>query len=79
MNISLCVICKNEEKNIQKCLEGLKTIVNEMVVIDTGSTDRTIEIAEKLGASVYQYDWDNNFSNAKNYALDIAKGEWIVF
>lgn len=79
MKISLCVICKNEELNIQKCLVGVKSIVDEMIVVDTGSTDRTVAICKELGAKVYHYEWDNNFANAKNYALEKAKGDWIIF
>ncbi|HHW23099.1 MAG TPA: glycosyltransferase [Clostridiaceae bacterium] len=79
MKISACVITKNESENIRRCLESIKSITNEIVVVDTGSTDNTVEIAESLGAKVYFYDWDNNFSNAKNYALDKATGDWIIF
>lgn len=79
MDISLCVICKNEEQNIKKCLNGVSAIVNEMIVVDTGSTDRTVEIAKQSGAQVFHYEWDNNFSNAKNYALEQAKNDWIIF
>jgi glycosyltransferase involved in cell wall biosynthesis len=50
-----------------------------MILVDTGSTDGTTDIALRCGASVFQYDWDNNFSNAKNFALDKAKGDWIIF
>lgn len=79
MKISLCVICKNEERNIKRCLEGVSAVVDEMIVVDTGSTDNTIEVAKESGADVYVYVWDNNFSNAKNYALEQAKNEWIIF
>lgn len=79
MKISLCVICKNEERNIRKCLEGVSSIVDEMIVVDTGSTDATVRIAKETGANVYFYQWDNNFSNAKNYALEKAKNDWIIF
>jgi glycosyltransferase involved in cell wall biosynthesis len=73
------MIVKNEEKNIARCIKSYKNVVNEIIVVDTGSTDKTIEEAQKLGAKVYRYQWNNDFAAAKNYALDRAKGEWIVF
>ncbi|WP_271811953.1 glycosyltransferase [Clostridium beijerinckii] len=79
MKISACMIAKNEEKNIKRCIESYKSIVNEIIVVDTGSTDKTIEIAEKLGAKIYSYEWNNDFAAAKNYALDISNGDWIIF
>jgi glycosyltransferase involved in cell wall biosynthesis len=79
MKISACVITKNEENNIGTCLESLKTIATEMIVVDTGSNDRTVEIAKEYGAKIYQYEWQNDFSAAKNYALGKAKGDWIIF
>lgn len=79
MKISTCLIAKNEAENISRCLESIKTISNEIIVVDTGSTDNTVEIARGFNARVYSYDWDNNFSNAKNYALDKATGDWIIF
>ncbi|MGI6084069.1 MAG: glycosyltransferase [Acetivibrionales bacterium] len=79
MKISTCLIVKNEEENISRCLESIKTVSDEIIVVDTGSTDNTVEIARSLGARVYFYEWDNNFSNAKNYALDKATGDWIIF
>lgn len=79
MAISLCVICKNEEQNITRCLEGVRAVVDEMIVVDTGSTDNTVAIARKIGAKVYNYEWDNNFANARNYALKQARNEWIIF
>jgi glycosyltransferase involved in cell wall biosynthesis len=79
MKISSCLIAKNEAENISRCLESIKSISNEIIVVDTGSTDNTVEIAKSFGARVFFYEWDNNFSNAKNYALDKATGDWIIF
>ena len=78
-NISACVITKNEEKNIRRCLQSVKDIVNEMIVVDTGSTDTTVTIAEQLGAKVFHYQWDDDFAIARNYALAQAKGTWVIF
>ncbi len=79
MKISSCVIVKNEAENIERCLNSIKDISNEIIVVDTGSTDNTKEIASKFGARIYDFKWDDNFSNAKNYALDKATGDWIIF
>ncbi|NLM74439.1 MAG: glycosyltransferase [Clostridiaceae bacterium] len=79
MKISTCLIVKNEADNIARCLDSVKTISDEIIVVDTGSTDNTVEIARSFGARVYFYEWDNNFSNAKNFALDKATGDWIIF
>jgi len=79
MRISGCVITKNEEKNILTCLESMKPAVSEIIVVDTGSTDRTAAIASAFGAKVYHYQWDDNFSNARNFAILKAKGDWIIF
>jgi glycosyltransferase involved in cell wall biosynthesis len=79
MYITQCIIAKNEEKNIKYCLSHLKTVVDEQIVVDTGSTDKTVEIAEGLGAKVFHFEWINDFSAARNYALDKAKGDWIIF
>ena len=79
MKISACVIAKNEEKNIGKWLESMIPIADEMIVVDTGSTDNTKLIARQSGAVVLDYPWCNDFSAAKNFAIDHAKGEWIIF
>ena len=79
VKLSQCMIVKNEEKNIERALEWAKGIAFEQIVVDTGSTDRTVELAEKMGAKVYHFEWINDFSAAKNYAMDLAKGEWIAF
>lgn len=73
------MIVKNEEKNIERALSWGKGIVSEQIVVDTGSTDRTVELALQLGAKVYQYDWIDDFSSAKNFAISKAAYEWIAF
>lgn len=78
MLLSLCMIVKNEEDNLKRCLESVKDIVNEIIIVDTGSTDHTIEIAKKYGAKIFRFDWNNNFSDARNFSIDKASGEWIL-
>lgn len=79
IRLSQCMIVKNEEKNIKRALTWGKDIVCEQIVVDTGSTDRTVEIAESMGAKVYHFQWIDDFSAAKNYAIEQAKGDWIAF
>ena len=78
MLISLAMIVKNEESTIAHCLETVKPIVDEIVVIDTGSTDKTIEIAKEFGASVHQFQWCDDFSAARNESLKHCSGEWVI-
>ena len=78
-NISQCMIVKNEEENIIKALSWGKKIMAEQIVIDTGSTDRTIELAKQMGAIVYEFPWDDDFAAAKNYAIEKARYDWIAF
>lgn len=77
--ISQCMIVRNEEDNLPKALAWGKGIVSEQIVVDTGSTDNTIVIAEKLGAKVYRFPWCDDFSAAKNFAIEQASGSWIAF
>lgn len=76
--LSACMIVKNEENNLERCLQSIKNLVDEIVVVDTGSTDRTIDIAEQFGARVYHHEWQNNFSLHRNQAMDYAKGRWVL-
>lgn len=78
LKISACYIVKNEAKNLAKSIKSLKNHVNEIVVVDTGSTDNTIAVARKLGAKVYSFPWQDDFSKARNFVLSKAKGEWLV-
>jgi hypothetical protein len=79
VGISGCVIARNEEARIASCLESLRPHVDEIVLVDTGSTDRTPEIAHELGARVYTYRWCDDFSSARNQSLDLARGKWIFW
>lgn len=77
-SVSLCMIVKNEEKNLPACLASLKPVVDEMIVVDTGSTDRTVDIATIFGAKVLPFPWTGNFSDARNFSLASARGGWIL-
>ncbi|UHA61583.1 glycosyltransferase family 2 protein [Metabacillus litoralis] len=79
MKISACLIVKNEANNIRNCINSFKDIVNEVIVVDTGSNDNTVQLAEECGAIVYFFEWINDFASAKNYALEKASGDWIIF
>jgi glycosyltransferase involved in cell wall biosynthesis len=77
--ISACTIAKNEENTISKSIDSYKYFVDEIIVLDTGSTDDTVKVAREHGATVYHYQWNNDFAAAKNAALDHATGDWIIF
>lgn len=79
IKISQCMIVKNEEQNIRRALSWGKGVVHEQIVVDTGSTDNTVKIAESMGAKVYHFEWCDDFSAAKNYAIEQAGGNWIAF
>lgn len=78
IRISACTIAKNEEKNIRHWVNSVKSFADEIIVVDTGSTDHTREIAAEAGAELYEFLWCNDFSAAKNFALDKASGDWVV-
>ncbi|KHD36779.1 glycosyl transferase [Clostridium acetobutylicum] len=75
--ISLCMIVKNEEKYLFQCLDSVKDIVDEIIIVDTGSTDKTVEIAKKFGADIHYFMWNNSFSDARNESLKYATKDWI--
>lgn len=79
ISLSACLIVKNEEKHIAKCLNSLRGAVDEIVVVDTGSTDATVAIAQSLGAKVSHFEWCDDFSAARNYALSLATSDWVLW
>ena len=78
MKLSLCAIALNEETALPQCLSSVAGVVDEIVMLDTGSSDRTKEIAQSFGAKVYDYKWCNDFSAARNEALKYVKGDWVL-
>lgn len=76
--ISVCLIAKNEEAHIEECLKRLKPYHYEIVLTDTGSSDRTLEIAAKYTKQIYHFDWVNDFSAAKNFCLARASHDWVL-
>jgi glycosyltransferase involved in cell wall biosynthesis len=79
MLLSAALIVKNEERFLAQCLQSIRELVDEIVVVDTGSTDRTREIARKYGARLHDFTWIDNFAAARNHAMDLALGEWILY
>lgn len=77
--ISLCMIVKNEEKVLARCLNSAKNIADEIIIVDTGSTDKTKGIASKFTNKIYDYKWNNNFSAARNYSFSLAKNNYIMW
>lgn len=79
LTLSLCMIVKDEEEMLPACLEPLRGVVDEMIVVDTGSTDRTVEIAESFGARVVHFPWNGSFSDARNASIEAASGDWLMY
>jgi glycosyltransferase involved in cell wall biosynthesis len=77
--LSLCMMVKNEERFLEKSILSVRPIVDEIIIVDTGSTDRTAEIARSLGARVYNYKWREDHPEARNHSISLAKGEWILY
>jgi glycosyltransferase involved in cell wall biosynthesis/ADP-heptose:LPS heptosyltransferase/predicted O-methyltransferase YrrM/Tfp pilus assembly protein PilF len=76
--LSVCLIVKNEEQFLPQCLKSIRGLAAEVIVVDTGSTDRTVEIAREFGAGIYSLAWSDDFSAARNAALEHATGDWIL-
>ena len=76
--LSICLIVKNEEKFLGQCLASACVLASQIVVVDTGSTDRTVEIAKEHGAEVHHFPWNDDFAAARNAALERATGDWVL-
>ncbi|OAT80851.1 tetratricopeptide repeat-containing glycosyltransferase family 2 protein [Desulfotomaculum copahuensis] len=77
-SVSMCLIVRNEEDCLASCLDSARHLVREIIVVDTGSTDRTCEVAAACGATVFHFAWNDDFAAARNYSLNQAGGEWIL-
>ncbi len=77
--ISLCMIVKNEEQFLAGCLDSVAGAVDEVIIVDTGSTDDTIAIAERYGAKIHHFKWIDDFAAARNVSLQHATGDWILW
>jgi tetratricopeptide (TPR) repeat protein len=78
MRLSLCAIVRNEAANLPRCLASIRDVVDEIVILDTGSTDDTVAIARSVGAIVHHLDWPDDFSLARNHALQFVTGDWVL-
>jgi glycosyltransferase involved in cell wall biosynthesis len=76
--VSLCLIAKDEERLLPGCLESVRGVADEIVLVDTGSTDRTRELARAAGAKVLERPWDDDFAAPRNLAAAHATGDWIL-
>ena len=77
--ISVCMIVKDEEHNLGRCLKSIQKIAYQIIVVDTGSSDKTKDIAGSYGAEIYDHKWKNDFAEAKNRCLEYARGDWLLF
>ena len=76
--LSVCLITKNEQRFLPQCLQSIREVADQIVVVDTGSTDDTVEIAKAFGAEVHEFEWTESFSDARNEALSHARCEWVL-
>lgn len=76
--VSFCMIVRNEEKNLPRCLASAGPVVQEMVIVDTGSDDRTVAVAEVFGARIVHHAWNDDYAAARNIGLAAARGAWIL-
>src|SRR5690554_5076017 len=83
MLLSIGLMVKNESEHLEKCLTSLVPVLealdSELIIVDTGSTDNTVEIAKKFTDKVYFHEWNNDFSEMRNIVVSYAKGEWFFF
>lgn len=76
--VSACMIVKDEEHNLPRCLSSIRDVVDEIVIVDTGSSDRTVDIAKSFGAKVFVHLWEEDFSKHRNQSISYATKDWIL-
>src|SRR5690625_6208118 len=79
VTISLCMIVKNEEEVLRRCLDTVKDVMDEINIVDTGSTDKTIEIAKKYTDRVFTFEWTGKFKDARNESFKYATQDYILY
>ena len=79
MEISLCMIIKDEQEVLDRCLSSFKDLVDEIIIVDTGSNDDSLKIASKYTNKIYQYKWNNDFASARNYSISKATKEYFMW
>jgi hypothetical protein len=79
LTLSLCMIVRDEEQMLPRCLAAAAPAVDEIIVVDTGSTDDTVQIAKSFGAKVIEFPWTGSFSDARNVSFDAATGDWVMY
>jgi len=78
MRLSLCLICRDEAANLERCLASVRGVVDELCVLDTGSVDGTLDVARRHGAIVGERPWADDFAAARNASLELATGDWVL-
>jgi glycosyltransferase involved in cell wall biosynthesis len=76
--ISLCAIVKNEAHTLGRMLTSVKPVADELIVVDTGSSDQSARVAQEHGARVISYEWQNDFAAARNFSISHPNGRWII-
>ncbi|WP_338379141.1 glycosyltransferase family 2 protein, partial [Enterococcus faecium] len=79
VSVSLCMIVKNEEEVLERCLKSVYELVDEIIIVDTGSEDATVSIAQSYTDKVYFFEWCNDFSKARNFSYSKATKDYIFF
>ncbi len=79
MRLSVCLLTRNEEQNVPRAIGSVRSIADQIIVADTGSSDRTVQVAKDLGAEVYPVAWQDDFAAGCNLALSHARGEWVLW